>query len=426
MGERRLQAEPVVRAGLGRAGAQGSLLLRDLWRGAREDLPEVEIPVPGRGYWARKAAGQDPPRTPLPPLKRGQPSQHCSARYREPNAAGTLGGDAAERIERERDPANRIVVPDTLAEPHPLVRMSAPILRRSPFGERSADAERCLDIVATGPALNRALRVADALIKALEARGYEIEISEPQNPDPLPRYSYERKPSRTLIRMGESSVAFSIEEQTDTFEPPPVPRGSYRHRPRYERRPNGRLALLISDRAYTRERQRWCDGKKQRIEKHLNDFVAALIATAENLRVKAIEAEKERQRRIAAEREHEAATRQKAAMALVARDLHRRMNAWRTAQDTRAFVDLLKRWAGEDGATSDPQFADWLHVAEWRIESLEQRARARLLDRKHKLPYGSPLQRRFGWRNAPSTSEIVAVMMDPYREEPEGPDDASP
>ncbi len=26
----------------------------------------VDVPVPPRGYWARRAAGQDPPRTPLP------------------------------------------------------------------------------------------------------------------------------------------------------------------------------------------------------------------------------------------------------------------------------------------------------------------------------------------------------------------------
>src|ERR1700733_2455560 len=26
----------------------------------------VDVPVPPRGYWARRAAGKDPPRTPLP------------------------------------------------------------------------------------------------------------------------------------------------------------------------------------------------------------------------------------------------------------------------------------------------------------------------------------------------------------------------
>src|ERR1035441_8213825 len=30
----------------------------------------VDVPVPPRGYWARKAAGQEPPRTPLPRYRR--------------------------------------------------------------------------------------------------------------------------------------------------------------------------------------------------------------------------------------------------------------------------------------------------------------------------------------------------------------------
>jgi hypothetical protein len=45
----------------------------------------------------------------------------------------------------------------------------------------------------------------------------------------------------------------------------------------------------------------------------LNDFVAALIATAGQQRLKAIEAENERQQMLATEREREAAARQRAA-----------------------------------------------------------------------------------------------------------------
>lgn len=36
------------------------------------------------------------------------------------------------------------------------------------------------------------------------------------------------------------------------------------------------------------------------------------------------------------------------------------MAAWRTAQDTRSFVDLLKQWSGADGIDTDPGFADCL------------------------------------------------------------------
>ena len=35
----------------------------------------VDVPIPYRGYWARKAAGQDPPKTPLPKYRTKAPKQ---------------------------------------------------------------------------------------------------------------------------------------------------------------------------------------------------------------------------------------------------------------------------------------------------------------------------------------------------------------
>lgn len=155
----------------------------------------------------------------------------------------------------------------------------------------------------------------------------------------------------------------------------------------------------------------------------MNDFVAALIATAEHQRLKAIEAEEEREREIAAQRERDAGGRQHAAMALFARDLHRRMSAWRAAQNTRAFVDLLRQWARADEAEKAPRLKDWLCLAEWRIATLEKKARTELLGRKHTLSCSSPLQQRFGWGNEPSTADLLNVVLYPHRQTPDDPDD---
>lgn len=270
---------------------------------------KLHVPLPGRGHWARRAAGQDVPRSPLPALQRGQPVQYTSARHFEPDELTHLSEEVASLIEAERDPSRAIVVPDVLADPHPLVKMSGPILRRTPFGERATDKERCLDVAVSKGTLNRTLRVTDTLLKALEARGFEIEVTESQNPDPLPRHIYERRPSRTGVRIGNQVVEFGIEEKTDSFQTPPPRPGSYEYRPRYERRPNGKLTLRLHERACSRERQTWSDGRRQRIEGCLNDFVAALIAAAETMRLAAIRAEEERKHRIEAQREAEAASR---------------------------------------------------------------------------------------------------------------------
>lgn len=233
--------------------------------------------------------------------------------------------------------------------------------------------ERCLDISATGDALNRALRVVDSLIKALEARGYEVDVTEPKTGDGDPYRPNRGTPSWTGVRIGDSFVTFAIEEKSDVFEPPPPPPGRYSYGPRYEHRPNGKLVLVIPERQYSGQGQRWSDRKRQRLEHQLNDVVAALIATAEQQRLKAIEAENERQQILAAEHEREAAARH-AAIAVLARDLHRRMSAWRAAQDTRAFVDLLKQWATADGVETDTRFKDWLYLAERRVAPGEEGA----------------------------------------------------
>jgi hypothetical protein len=72
---------------------------------------KLDVPLPGRGYWARKAAGQEVPKTPLPPLKRGQPAQYTAARYFEPDRPAEMNGAVATLIEAERDPSRAIVVP---------------------------------------------------------------------------------------------------------------------------------------------------------------------------------------------------------------------------------------------------------------------------------------------------------------------------
>jgi hypothetical protein len=252
----------------------------------------------------------------------------------------------------------------------------------------------------------------------------EVDVTQPQLLE-VGGYSSSRgTPSQTGVRIGDTFVAFAMEEKTDAIPKPPPRPGSYSYGPTYERRPNGKLMLVIPTRQYSGERQRWSDGKRQRLEGQLNDFVAALIETAESLRLKAIEAEEERRRALAAEREREAAKRQRAAMALLACDLHRRMGAWRACRDTRSFVDLVKEWAVADGVDEDPRFNDWLQLAKSRIEAQEKKARSELLDRRHWLSYSSPLRQRFRWEDKASTGDLVTVVLNPHSQSPDDHEDA--
>ncbi len=379
---------------------------------------KLEVPLPGRGYWARKAAGQNVSRPTLPTLKHGRPVQLNSARYIEAHERTPLEPDVARLLEAERDPSRAIVVAGALADPHPLVRMSAPILRRTPFGEQATQKERCLDMLVSKGTLDRALRVMDALLKALEARGFAIEVTEPENPEPLPRLADQRRPSRTGVRIGGQLAEFAISENSYAVEAPPPPRGSFQFGPRYEHQPNGTLALCLRGRAYSRTRQTWRDGKRQRVEDCLNDFVAALIATAEAKRLAAIEAEKERQRELAARREWEAAERQHEAHQVLVQDLNQRMSLLRKAQDIRTFAALVAASGLTDEFASEGSLtlADWLEWAHTRASRLERRALTGILTRKRDLSGRSALSQRFGWSAKVSSAALLDVVFNPYQE----------
>ena len=181
------------------------------------------IPLPGRGYWARKAAGHAPPR---PQLKAPQPRMPVSyVRHRfEGDPATAAGDEIRAEVARQAVAVPTRPVPDALDDPHPLVARSLPILQRAErrLGE-VLHKHRCLDVSAQGAALDRACRIMDTVLRELEARGHSIEVTAPKGE------GKEREPSRTLVHVGDSSVQIGIDEAVDKIPLPlPEPRKAER------------------------------------------------------------------------------------------------------------------------------------------------------------------------------------------------------
>ncbi len=172
---------------------------------------KLGVPCPPRGYWARDAAGHKGSHPPLPALKEGQPTEH---RISAANEGGSVRfSDEVERqLEMETMPGSKVVVPDVLADPHPFVRLSEPLLRRKPAkGYYPTYERRCLDIHVSGPVLDRAFRIMDSILKALERRGLTVELTEPKKGPPRPGYSEpETTPSVTGVRVSGTLVEFGV------------------------------------------------------------------------------------------------------------------------------------------------------------------------------------------------------------------------
>lgn len=138
----------------------------------------LAIPLPSRGYWAKVKAGKVMRRVPLPPLKRSGPVAAGLVKLPpEKVAVQEAARKTAARVRKEVLP---LPPPEEAAPPHLLVVAASKRLRRRdgwPEGTllRSAPKE-VLALSVTKDALDRALALADTLIKALEKEGFSFEI----------------------------------------------------------------------------------------------------------------------------------------------------------------------------------------------------------------------------------------------------------
>ena len=129
--------------------------------------------VPGRGYWAKKEVGRAPRPTRLPmlPGSAGKDKRELHVRRRE-------APKAIEPI-REEPETIAVVVPEILTDPRPLVAKTVKAFRggRS-YGEDylTPKNSECLTVKATMATVDRAMRIYDAVVKAIEERGHVVEI----------------------------------------------------------------------------------------------------------------------------------------------------------------------------------------------------------------------------------------------------------
>ena len=145
----------------------------------RKRCKQLAVPLPPLGYWARVAAGKKPPTPPLPKYS-GQ-TEIVRQRFVSEDAGETDPEHLIARREFKMRPENRMVVAKTLDMPHPLIAATERALRR-PKGRDPRDLQtkgrQSLDLCVSDGSVQRALRIMDALVKALDARGMPLRIIE--------------------------------------------------------------------------------------------------------------------------------------------------------------------------------------------------------------------------------------------------------
>jgi hypothetical protein len=241
--------------------------------------------------------------------------------------------------------------------------------------------------------LEKALRIMDALLKALEKRGYCVGTAPAQTEEKRDYYGRSEQikhPPKTFVSIGNHVIGLGLYEETEYVRPPtPRPPSNapfevywkWRQTPLPPRRPTGSLTLAMKN---VRDvgRKSWTDGKPRRLEDSLNMFVRALMRTSEVLERRRIENE-EHQRRWKAQQEEYARQEQarREEQERIER-LNTHLKAWRTAREIRAFVDDARRVLG--GKQAAPETETYLRWAQNRADAIDPCRNLRSCPSTHK------------------------------------------
>jgi hypothetical protein len=291
-----------------------------------------KVPRPSRGYWAKLAHGKTPRKVLLPLV-----TSEGVITFGPPRPA-------LNRVDAVvATPARfTVTVQDVLTSPHELVKLTLRALSKEKpewNGLARGFGEGVLDVTCSPAQTDRALRIADALIKAVETAGGRIGFTTDW-----------RKQSVTTAELEGDPVPISIVEMLSRAEYVPDPKAkrtnelySWHKDPKYTYSPSGRLSLVMDVPTASNERRRWSDAGKNSLESRLPAVMEALTQFSAYIKSKRLEREeRDRQRaekeRIRAERERCEREQEEELTVLL-----KQVDAWHRSRQIRAYVRAVTR-----------------------------------------------------------------------------------
>ena len=328
---------------------------RGLARVSKRGGWHAEATFAGRYYLEHGTYPDELPASPKLP----RPARQRKPRTAEQPTPATEGA-AAEPVRVVEEQPKRVVVPERLVKPHPLV-------------VELRDSKRGLGI--SKALVPRALRIVDALAVAFEREGWTV--SSPANSRDQWGHPWDTR-DLFVVDTGELREGIRLGEENDrtphtptAYELKQKERWSYTRIPEWDHHPSGRIYLEI-DTHYNGRRHRWSDRQRWGIEEKLDQLLVELEERS------AIE----RDDRI--EREHKEAQRQvKVELALAEAKVllveeHRgtallgQAEAWQQAEVVRRYLEALR---GRIESVSDEEqrrlATEWLLWAERRVEQMD-------------------------------------------------------
>jgi hypothetical protein len=330
----------------------------------------LNIPIPGRGYWARVEAGQKPSRPKLPAREPQWRDRFALTLARFPHAPMPASPDEEGADPMARQIASLAVAPATsILETLPAVKRTAVRFKHPRRAELHVDrGERngpLVPIEVTPSALERALLLADRLLRSAEALGW----------------SFIESPSRAKEETTQATPPYGRHTQPAPLEPKPPPEGRlsvlgeeveirieerFREEPRVpsaaelarEKREYGYTAprttsiatgklRVARDYTYGRysgpPRRSWYDRKGAAVEDQIQEILIGCYEVALYMRQRRAKDEEEAREAAEAERLREERLARQEASAKLIKQLETDAGAWHRARYLRRYIRAARR-----------------------------------------------------------------------------------
>lgn len=338
----------------------------------------ADIPVPERGYWARKAAGKKVTQTPLPDAKADtlrSVTIEPPGQKPEPPAPPPPPASVQEKIEAAKQSGKPVTVPKTLSSPHRIVqswldedRRERQARRHDPyFGNWHKPVDKTdLD--------KRRLRILSAMFKALEERGYKLVADS------------NRYVRQVQIEQGHEKFTISLEERIRqvrrelTKEDRAKGYFSENQKWTQEKIATGELILKITEADRYGISGEWRDEPDAPIESKLDDVVARIAGMYEALRLRRIKEAEEAERRRKIEEERYRAEKERKREVVRARRLVSYCEDWKLACDVRASIAAVETCPL--AAEKAEEFAAWKAWALDHVDRLDPLQNKNLFSRE--------------------------------------------
>ena len=321
-----------------------------------------EIPVPERGWWARKAAGHDVKELPLLPIK--NPYLETIELYVREDFRTYLTADELTTFEKRVADESSIpapVIPATDASRHPLIVRSR---RKHPSSQ--AEGPLYLEIGVSEPLRDQALRIAAALVEACETRRYDFK---PRSDAIGGIATINVLGNRIGVSINEPLL--SVPHVLTKTEAREKALGRGWNIPEHDSQPSGQIEIVL-DHGISGERRTFSCAQQGGAESALPQVMKALLRLQAE---KNYEAERQRRQLEEAEKRRQEEQRRREQQARIAAEKKRRRELLHDAvrfRQAAALMDLIsaveQRAAAQ--AVDTAACAEWLAYANAVFESL--------------------------------------------------------